>query len=329
MTAYKRGKKFLPLAVLVLGAGFQAISPAATDPIFLRRDDTAGTLSVLIAGREAFVYRYGPLLDLPHIWPLNTPTGRDLLVQQTEPYPHHRSFWFADTVRLDGGRDVSVYNGLYSGIKKSDTVYEPPFKDHIRHVSFNRCEAKGDRAEIVERLVWEMDNSSPVLDEIRRTVVTALGNGEYLLDIIEELVSNHGDVTVVSDEVHYAWPFLRLNTKFSGTNGGIIAADSGARGEKETNLKIARWIDYSNALDGTTEGVAVFQWPDGQDHKWLTREYGCFGPRRPDAVSGKPFVLVKGASVKQRVGILVHSGDVSAGRIAERYKQYVDGRWGR
>ena len=153
------------LAPLLLTA---AISPEA---ITLKRDDKTGTLTVMVAGREAFVYRYGSALDLPHIWPLNTPSGRDLLVQHPDPYPHHRSFWWADTVKLDGGRDVSVYNGLYTGVKKSDTVYEPPFKDHIRHVAFDRCEAKGDRAEIVERLVWEMDNTVPVLDEVRRTVV--------------------------------------------------------------------------------------------------------------------------------------------------------------
>ena len=328
MSGANRNAKSLALFVVVL-APLLLTAAVSPEVIALKRDDKAGTLTALIAGREAFVYRYGTDLDLPHIWPLNTPSGRDLLVEQTEPYPHHRSFWFADTVKLEGGRDVSVYNGLYSGIKKSDTAYERPFKDHVRHVAFDRCEAKGDRAEIVERLVWEMDNTVPVLDEVRRTVVLSLGGGEYLLDITEELVSRYGEVTVVSDEVHYAWPFLRLNTKFSGTNGGVLLSDTGARGEKETNLKVARWIDYSNALDGKAEGVAILQWPDGQDHKWLTREYGCFGPRRPDAVSGKPFILVKGTSVRQRVGVLVHSGDVTSGRIAERYKQYVDGQWGR
>ncbi len=332
-TGSMRQIRFLAIALSVnlipAMAAVAFLSAAASDTITLQRDDKAGTLRVLLDGREAFVYRYGSSLDLPHIWPLRTPSGRDLLVEQTEPYPHHRSFWWADTVKIDGGRDVSVYNGLYTGVKKSDTVYEPPFKDHIRHVSFTRCEAKGEQAEIDERLVWEMDHSIPVLDEVRRTVIHPLGNGEYLLDVTETLVSNYGDVTVVSDEVHYAWPFLRLNTKFSGENGGVLASDTGARGEKETNLKGARWIDYSNALDGKAEGVAVFQWPDGHDHKWLTREYGCFGPRRPDAVSGKPFILVKGASVKQRVGVLVHSGDVTTGRVAERYKQYVDGTLGR
>ena len=71
-------------------------------------------------------------------------------------------------------------------------------------------------------------------------------------------------------------------------------------------------------------GVAVFQWPDGREHRWLTREYGCFGPRRPDDRSGKPFTLKKGESITQRAGVLVHRGDVSSGRVRERYEAYVE-----
>ncbi|MBU2438830.1 MAG: hypothetical protein KKC69_06715, partial [Acidobacteria bacterium] len=84
---------------------------------------------------------------------------------------------------------------------------------------------------------------------------------------------------------------------------------------------------YSAEVEGVMEGVAVFQWPDGEDHRWLTREYGCFGPRRADRVSGKPFVLQKGMLLTQRVGVLVHSGDVAGGRVAERYQQYIKGLW--
>ena len=91
-------------------------------------------------------------------------------------------------------------------------------------------------------------------------------------------------------------------------------------------MKVARWIDYSNTIEGKAEGVAVFQRPDGQEHRWLTREYGTFGPRRPDSQSGKPFTLEKGDSITQRVAILVHLGDVKTGRVAERYQQYVKGK---
>jgi len=294
--------------------------------IELPRDDARGRLAVSIDGREAFVYQYAPTLDLPHYWPLNSPGGKNMLVEKTEPYPHHRSFWIADTVRLAGGREVSVYNGFYSGVKTGDKDFGPPFQDHVRHVKFTRLDAKDDRAEIGAELLWEMDKSVPVLKEARRLRVEALGAGEYFLDLDFALTAAFGDVEFVSDEVHYAWPFLRLEPRWSGDGGGTLISDLGAVGEEATNLKPALWLDYSNTAEGETAGVAVFQWPDGQNHRWLTRKYGCFGPRRPDDRSGQPFTLRKGESISQRVGVLVHKGDVKDGQVANRYRLFIENK---
>jgi len=308
---------------MVLAAGLQ------TDKshIELHQDDEAGQLHVFIDGREAFVYQYIQWLDLPHFWPMFSPSGKDILVQQADPYPHHRSFWFADTVRLNGGREVSTYNALYSGQKIGMETFGPPFRDHIRHIAFTYVEEEEGQAVIDTKMVWEMDGAQPVLEEKRHLVIHALKNGEYLLDITFELTAFYGDVEFVSDDVHYAWPYLRMHPQFCGENGGTITADNGATAQEGTNMKIARWIDYSNTVDGMAEGVAVFQWPDGRAHRWLTREYGCFGPRRPDDLSGKFFVLKKGDSITQRVGILVHRGNAKSGRVSERYQQYIEGKW--
>jgi hypothetical protein len=90
-------------------------------------------------------------------------------------------------------------------------------------------------------------------------------------------------------------------------------------------MKASRWIDYSNTVEGITEGLAIFQFPDGKEHRWLTREYGIFGPRRPDEQNGRPFTLKKGESITQRVGVLVHKGNIKSGQVAKRYKQYIQG----
>jgi hypothetical protein len=315
--------RFVPLVMLL----FQALPGADVPQVELRRDDAAGRLEVLIDGREALVYQYGASLDIPHYWPLRSPGGKSMLVQQTEPYPHHRAFWFADTVRLDGGREVSLYNAFYSGRKTGENTYEPPFRDHVRHLKFTRLEAKAGMAVVDTDLVWDMDGETPILNEKRRLIVHALGDGEYFLDATFTLTAAYGDVEFVSDDVHYAWPYLRLETEWSGENGGRLVTDSGAAGQEATNLKAARWIDYSNTVGDETAGVAVFQWPDGKEHRWLTREYGCFGPRRPDEQSGKPFTLGKGESMTQRVGVLVHKGDSKGGRVAERYTLFVEGDW--
>ena len=311
--------------VLLCAAAFsvQASKPGVT----LRRDDASGRLTVLVGGREALVFQYGPDVDLPHYWPMRSPSGGSMLVEKTEPYPHHRSFWFADTVRTAAGeRDLSFYNALYSGVKTAAGGYGPPFRDRVRLEAFTRLEARKARAEIDARLVWESEGK-PVLDESRRLVVHSLGGGEYLLDLTWTLTASYGDVSFVSDEVHYAWPFLRLAPAWSGAQGGRIVSDWGASGEAATNMKPALWIDCSSTVGGSTEGVAVFQWPDGREHRWLVREYGTFGPRRPDDTSGKPFTLGKGGSISQRVGVLVHRGDVASGRVRERYERYVKGGW--
>ena len=318
------GRILVSICLCTILAAGSFVDPPKID---LRRDDEAGQLHVLIDGREILVYQYIYWLDLPHYCPMNSPSGKNMLVQQTEPYPHHRAFWFADTVRLAGEREVSTYNALYSGQKIGQNAYGPPFRDRIRHIAFTRCESNGNRAVIDTELVWEMDGDRPVLEERRHLVVHALGKSEYLLDVTFQLTASFGDVDFVSDDVHYAWPYLRLHPRFSGENGGTITADNGAAGQEATNMKAARWIDYSNTVKDTTEGVAVFQWPESHEHRWLTREYGTFGPRRPDDQSGKPFTLKKGDSITQRVGILVHKGNVKTGRIAKRYKQYIKGKW--
>ncbi|MBN1846294.1 MAG: PmoA family protein [Sedimentisphaerales bacterium] len=298
----------------------------AGERIELQRDDQAGQLNVTMDGRQILAYQYGSLLDLPHYWPLLSPSGRNMLTQMAEPYPHHRSLWFADTIRFPGGKTASFYNALYTGTGGNQNPFKPyraPFGCHVAHTGFQTLKTDGDEAVIESTLVWTGDNDQPMLDEQRTVRIRAFSRGEYLLDMTFKLTAAYNDVEFVSDNVHYAWPYIRLNKTFNGQDGGgVITSDGGNQGQKATDGQVAKWIDYSR----DTEGMAVFQWPDGQDHRWLTREYGCFGPRRPDETSGRPFTLKKGRSIGQRVGILVHTGNVTSGRITERYRQYIEGK---
>lgn len=307
------------VALATLTAGFcTTLRADSPDPrVTFTQDDDAGTLTVQIDGQEAFVYQYGDQVDLTHIWPLRSPSGKNMLVQQTQPFPHHRSLWFADTVRLEGSERGRFYDAYHTGQSG-----QPPFRDRIRHDRFTAVEP-GAEGRYQEKLVWVMAHEIPTLDEQRDVRILPLGNGEYLLDMVFTLTASYGDVEFVSDAVHYAWPYLRINEKFHGDNGGTITNDRGQTGQADTNMQPAQWIDYSNTVDGTPEGVAVFQWPDGQTRRWLTREYGTFGPRRPDAQSGRPFTIPRDGTLSQRVGILVHQGDVETGRVRERYEAYI------
>jgi hypothetical protein len=151
-----------------------------------------------------------------------------------------------------------------------------------------------------------------------------LGAGEYLIDMQFKVHAAYGDVVFAGDWIHYAWPLVRMHPQFSVDKGGRITNSEGGINQKGTNHQVARWVDYSNQVEGVAEGLAIFSAPDNEHpHRWLTRDYGTFGPRRVDAQSGTHFTLKKGESLKQCVAILVHSGDVSGGRVKERYQQYV------
>lgn len=300
-----------------------APAAAPAPALAVDRDDAAGRLRVLIDGREAFAFHYAADLDLPYLLP-RSPSGKALTVFRTEPYPHHRSVWFADTVQLAGHRQASFYNALYSRADKKDPA--SPFLDRIRVVGIDPPRVEGRQAALHARLLWEMDGRTPVLDEARRMRVVALGGGEYLLDLTFTLTAAYGDVAFTSDAVHYAWPYVRMDPAFSVDKGGALVNSEGGRNQAGTCDKEARWVDYSAPAGGAAEGLAVFSHPDnGPPPRWLTRDYGTFGPRREAARSGTRFTLAKGASLAQRVGLLVHTGDAAAGRVDDRYRQYACG----
>ncbi len=290
----------------------------------IQRNDEAGELTVVMEGREILTYQYGPDFAIPHYWPVRSPSGKLLTVQHPNPYPHHRSLWIADKLQCDGGPVVDFYHCVKNYNQKDQP--ESGFRHFIRHQRFGEVKAEAGRAVIEAELTWFVNKTTPVLDERRRVSVTALGKGEYLLDLAWELKASHGDVKILSDDVHYAWPYVRMHPQFSGESGGTLVNDRGQQGQSGTHGQVAKWIDYSNTVAGTTEGLALFIFDEGNEHRWLTREYGTFGPRRPEAYSGSKFNLRVGDSLRGRVGILVHRGDVNSGKVAVRYRQYLEGR---
>lgn len=308
--------------IAILGA---LVSEASAQRVTAENDSARGRITFRVDGAEVAVFNYGPAVDLPHLYPLLSPGGLPLTVQKTEPYPHHRSVWFADTVQLDGHRTASFYNALTSQIDPANPAAS--YRDRVRLVSFRTVARRVDETVFRVRLVWEMDLKTPVLDEERTMRLRALGDGEYLLDTTFVVTARYGDVRFLSDAAHYAWPYVRMHPRYSVDSGGRMTNSEGGVNQAGTHDREARWVDYSAAPEGSWEGLALFSHPSNEHpHRWLTRDYGTFGPRRSAARHGMPFTLKRGQRMTQRVAILVHRGDVEGGRVAERYKAYAEGR---
>jgi Family of unknown function (DUF6807) len=287
----------------------------------ISNDEAEGSVAVMLGNRELLRYQYAERWALPHLYPVRSPSGKSLTVQRTEPFSHHRSIWIADKISLTPqGKPVDFYHEWKNQVDKEKR--ELGHMSRIQHVRFLLNKVGEDEVILEAELLWMVTPEQAALREIRRFTVRPLGDGEFLLDLVWTLHADFGDVKFHSDWVHYAWPYIRMSSAFSGDKGGVIEDNQGRRGQEATNGQYARWVDYSGTVDGVTEGLAAFLPADQPRSKWLTREYGCFGPRRPDILSGQPFTLKKGTTMQSRVGIFVHSGGAESGKVADRYEAW-------
>lgn len=323
----------LGTAILLVAVSSAAAAESTGGRVAVAIDQDAGTLTLTVDAQTAFVYRFGPTVDLPHFDPFNSPSGRPMTVAITDPYPHHRSFWVADEkVQLEGQPEkANIYSALYSGVidKAKSNWPLAPYKRRVAHVEFSNWKTGGDTVEFDEKLTWK-NGDVQLLDELRHYRVRALGDGEYFLDFSFQLCATYGDVTITRDVSHYAIPYIRMSDLFNVEKGGgkIVNSDGGIN-QAGTNNRPAAWVDYSAPLDGQPgwEGLACMIHPDKQPpHLWLTRDYGTWGPRAPEGFHNTTFTIPKGESIDQRVGLLIHNGDAETGKVTSRYQAYGEGQ---
>jgi hypothetical protein len=301
-----------------------------TPRIAFAANEAEGRLSVKVDGAEAFVYRYGTANELPFpcFYPVWSPSGKALTEQgNVFPWPHHESFWFVNDVKLDGHESSPMYYSLYHRTDTNDC--NSPFSNQIVHVEFMPSkQLTPDQAEIGMKLLWRKFPQIPLADQEQRIRVVALSGGEYFLDIHYRLTASYGKLTFVGDNIHYAWPMVRMQERFSPRKGGLVVnSEEGVSKLLFPKFPVARWVDMSNTVGGTPEGLALFLDPrESQPHKWFVHSQGMFGPRRIAAQDGKPFTLAKGESIETRIGVLIHKGDATVGKVAERYADYIAGK---
>lgn len=103
--------------------------------------------------------------------------------------------------------------------------------------------------------------------------------------------------------------------------------------DNDTWGKRAAWCDYYGPVQGEVVGVAIFDNPTNPRHPtwWHVRYYGLFAAN-PFGISDfekKPrgtgnMTIPAGQSVTFKYRIYIHKGNQEQGKVAERYKEYVE-----
>jgi hypothetical protein len=315
------------LAVAILSAGFASeTASAAESKPGVQITQLTNRLRIEINGSLFTEYYFKdvprpycyPLMGpgdvaMTRKWPMEEPAGEE------HDHPHHRSLWFAHgdinghdfwTERKDCGKTIHEgFDAVKSG-KKFGLI-----KSHNKWVA--------------------ADGTVICTDDRVLTVYNTDSSAERLIDFEITLHASHGDVTFgdTKEGTMAVRVAETMKTKAKIGPGGHIVQSSGAR-DDATWGKHAEWCDYYGPVDGKTVGIAMFDHPQNPRHPtwWHVRDYGLFAAnpfgqhdfeKLPDKTAGN-LKVAAGKSVTFRYRIYLHEGDEKQGKVAERYKQYVN-----
>jgi hypothetical protein len=261
--------------------------------------------------------------DRPYLYPLLGPQGQPMtrsfpmekVKGETDDHPHHRSVWTAygevsgvnhwATGGMVGKIAVTDMRAATSGLSAGRFLFDATWRNKF-----------GDEEES--------------LDETREIRVYNLQRGIQAMDFTIALSARHGDVHF-GDTKEGGFLSVRVTSSMDGDKGGLIENCYGAKTEKECWGKPAPWCDYSGTVKGFKVGVAIMNHPSSFRFPtyWHVRDYGLFAANPfglkafTDGALNGEFTLRNDEMITFEYRLLVHAGDASAGRVKERYLDYV------
>jgi len=299
-----------------------ATTPAESPLTVEQADDC---VSIRCSGGDFGVFRFGPDLARPIVWPLvgpggvrlsrNWPMSRDDPDESTD-HLHHQSFWVAHG-DVNGVDHWSLAEG--HGVQRVQQVTVTSGPVSVTIDATIDWLGKGDQRQLTERrqlVFWQEVGRSRFLDLISR------------FEIGEKPVR-------FGDTKEGGLCSIRVASCIEEQRGaGVITTGAGGRTEAQCWGKPAPWCDYSGPIAGRTAGVAILDHPGNFRHPtpWHVRAYGL--------MSANPFGLSyftgdkqvdgshtwqAGETVVFRYRIVLHTGDAQQADIAGQWRLFAEG----
>jgi hypothetical protein len=326
-------RSYLALALLAVAAACVAADETASRAaVTVERN----ALHFRIDKQLSSTYTFGPRVAKPYFWPVNAPNG----VPLTRAFPlgpreeggsfdhiHQKSVWFCHGDVIPEGLELKH---RIKGIKGVDFWSETPGHGRIVCTSVGSPQRLEHGVAVVTHNDWRTADDETILKEVRRIELVDLGPAQlYVVDIdlqADKVAITFGDTKEGSFGVR-----VRDSMTEKPGKGRITNAD-GKVGEAECWGRASAWCDYSGPSGDSVVGIAILADPrNPYPSCWHSRSYGLmaanpFGREKsgfPDMKDKTDLVrLGKGEHLKLRYGLLLHSGDVRQGKVAEYYQQF-------
>ncbi len=300
-------------------------SSPSIEGVRLRQVGEDSTVRIYMEGDLFSVFHHGETWARPFLHPLIGPFGdpvtraypvvRDV-PGETQDHPHHKSFWVA-----------------WGDVNGADNWSENE-QGHARMVvrGLTAVESGPVFGRLGCALDWISETGAKLLQEDREFVFWNAPASGRLVDLTVRLRATQGEVTF-GDTKEGGICSIRTASSMDAKADGTIVNSFGGINEAETWGKRAHWCDYYGPVNGKTVGIAIFDHPSNLRHPtyWHVRDYGLmtanpFGLShflRDPTVDGC-YRLAAGEVLTFRYRIYVHAGDTEAGKVADKYHDYIN-----
>jgi hypothetical protein len=247
----------------------------------------------------------------------------------TTDHVHQKSAWFCHGDVVPEGVTTAAKIRNVDGV---DFWSENKGHGRIAIVSLRDVRPRSKNHTAVQtRNEWRTAEGTKILDEAR--TIHLFDRGDARLLVLE--IDLHASVCPITfGDTKEGSMGVRVHDQLAATVGkGTITNAEGKTGEKGVWGLPSAWCDYSGTVDGKAVGVAVLDDPKNPHRAhWHTRGYGLlaanpFGRARSGfpGQKGKTDLvkLARGEHLRLRYGILMHTGDVKTGKVAEHYDFFV------
>lgn len=264
----------------------------------------------------------------PYLYPIIGAAGesvvrnypmRDDVPGEAKDHKHHRSLWFA-----------------HGSVNGSDFWTEEKQFGTQKHNGFHDLKADGAKGSFSADAQWISHHGKVIMTDSRTITVTALPDGEKMLDFDITLKASEDDV--VMGDTKEGTMALRLCPSLSMKGEGAQghAYNSADQKQKDVWGKPADWVCYYGPdPKGNAVSVAIFNHPKNfrSPTTWHARDYGLFaanpfglhdfeGLKKGDQEGKGSYTIKKGGNLALRYRFYFAKGKAKPDALAAKFKAY-------
>lgn len=244
---------------------------------------------------------------------------KDDVAGEPKDHKHHRGLWFAH----------GAVNGMDFWSEEKDFGKQ-------EHVKFGPIKSEGNKGAFEAETKWVSANGQPQMTDSRKITITALPDGERLIDFDITLKAGEGDVLL--GDTKEGTMAIRLCSSLSLKGEGAQGKAFNDQSQKDKAIwgKKASWVCYHGPdPKGSEVGVVIFEHPKNfrAPTWWHARDYGLFAanpfgqhdfealPKDQEEGKGN-YKLAKGESLRLRYRFYFAKGQPKPENLTERFKAY-------